>query len=203
MFFFLCSNLALGQQDTTSRFRIFSDPTHLLDFYSRNVATIGAEIILKHKIGVVAEYGVVFRVEPEKDTVFLTERGSYQRVEIRVYDIFRLKHVRTFGGLEYRHIYHQYNHHYSETSPDHFAVKTNVNIVNLKLGAVLRIKKHFYAEHHIGFGMRHRNVSNTHREFYSADYGQEMLQLSPPRYFSESNGYYFNPSLGLKVGYTF
>jgi len=195
-------------------FRVYTSPPSILDIFSRQMVTLGGEVILLNHFGIGGEYGFKFKDLRDTDTSYIKSNGYSYRFELKYYDIdfIKIGNLKNYISLEYRQIKDNLNDEYEyyrdsqsvELVVDNFGVKKNIYIANIKYGIIVNLGKRLYIDAYCGIGIRHRVIKNINRE-YNEDLGHELGHVDayadPTNFnFEETSGNYFNPSLGFKFG---
>jgi len=203
-------NSSLYSQDYP--FKLYTSPLSAVDIFSRPFVTLGGELVVLKRIGIVGEYGYKYTDLKYFDTCYIKSSGYTYRFEIKYYKIgiMKIKNLKNYMSLEYRYIkdFHNEKLKYyvnslrNEKLTDNFGVKENIYIGNIKYGMIIGLGKRLYFDVYFGIGLRYRDIKNINREF-NWDLGNETASIdSYLDYFGleEKSGFKPNPSLGFKFG---
>lgn len=196
-------------------FKLYTSPLLAADLISHPIVSLGGEYIFLNQLGIAGEFGIKYRDNSNCDTLWEKSQGYTYRLELKYYDIYKLKkrYLRNYISLEYRYIKDNHNEVYAyhqDTSSnydikDNYGVLKDIYVGNIKYGIIVGLGKRFYSDLYCGIGIRYRDIRNTNRE-YNTDLGHEHAYVDDifsPWGLEETSGLYPNLSLGFKIGIRF
>lgn len=206
----ICSS----QYSQDYKFMLYTSPLMAADFISHPMVSLGGEFVLGPRLGIAAEYGFKYLDNSRSDTLWEKSEGYTCRIELKFYDIHKLRKesIRSYISFEYRYIKDTHNEIFAycqDTSSvsiieDNYGVLKNVHVGNIKYGLVIRLGKRFYTDVYCGIGIRYRDIRNTHRE-YNPDIGNEPAYVDDifSSFGLSESKLYPNLSWGFKFGIRF
>lgn len=227
--FLLLSAYSNAQDSVGGKWMLKMHATSPIDIFTFPTLQFSLERSIGKRFSIAGEYG--FQPYPNRfniDTAFVSNKGMKYAVEMRFYTgasfSFKCgfysdeKLVAPYGiycGIQLFHTDNQYNESQKynpitdtlllNLMEDFFSVRQKKTGARFVLGIQSKVCSKVYIDMYGGLGIKHKKVTNQHREYDPAIHiAEECIDLCFDYYdLSESSGIKFSLSCGIRLGVNF